>query len=188
MNKAAASDLDAKIQRGFYITVGCVIALPILIYGIFTKQYPTDPDFIYVPAPNLFAAKWEKVGESETFSQYLNKSKIIKNNDQTISVLVMRNFSSSKSKKDSFSTKPYRSEVASIEIDCFHKTFETTKIYLITGSFANGPLAEEPQEIFANPLPAKSGSVGLQLIDSACTAVNYSNPAKPSRINFMQDI
>ena len=88
MNKAATSDFDAKIQRGFYITIGCVIALPILIYGIFTKQYPTDPDFIYVPAPNLFAAKWEKVGESDTFSQYLNKSKIIKKDDQTISVLL----------------------------------------------------------------------------------------------------
>lgn len=188
MNKVAISDFDAKIARGFYITIGCVIALPVLIYGIFTKQYPTDPDFIYVPAPNLFAAKWEKVGESETFSQYLNKSKIIKNNDQTISVLVMRNFNPSKSKKDAFGTKLYRSEVASIEIDCFHQTFETTKIYLISGPFANGPLAAEPQNIYTNPHPAKSGSVDLQLIDSACSAVNYNNPAKPSRISFMQDI
>jgi hypothetical protein len=174
--------------KNIYLIIFAVFSIPSIVLGIFRNQYPIDPDIVYVKSPNLFAEKWEKVGATNEFSQYIVKSRVIKNDDLTITVSVMRNYSGIKRKvKDDIKTQ-YHSEVVNMDINCFHQTYKTNKTYLLSGYFANGSLIEEPQEDFSMPNRVNRGTIGESLIEIACQIANYQKSSKDAKIGFMQDI
>lgn len=56
-----------------------IFSAPILVLGIFKQFYPADPDVVFSKFPSLFPAKWEKISSSNTFSEFLDKTSVVRN-------------------------------------------------------------------------------------------------------------
>lgn len=159
-----------------------------MAYGVLQIAFPSDPDVVYVKSPSLFAAKWEKVASADDFSEYIDKSKVVRNTDMTITVVSMRNYSRPQSNKNDESIAQYKSEVLTETINCFNQTIETTKVYLIGDNFARGTIVEDPIEITSLPRSVMPASVGHSKVRIACEAADYSIKIKESKSDFMNNI
>lgn len=176
------------MYKTIFLTIGSICAMPFMAYGTLQLAFPSDPDVVYVKSPSLFAAKWEKVASADDFSEYIDKSKVVRNTDMTITVVSMRNYSQPQSNKNDESIVQYKSEVLNETIDCFNQTIETTKVYLIGDNFARGAIVEDPIEITSLPRSVRPASVGHSKVRIACELLKYTNESEPAKSDFMRNI
>jgi len=175
-------------MKSIYLTVGFLLCLPALVYAGFKQQFPSEPDIVYVKAPGLFAGKWDKVASSDEFTEYLNKHSVIGNEEMTVSAISMRQYSVVQVDKLDDVQLTYRSMVLYQTIDCFHQTISTTKVYLIAGSYANGPIAADPIELFETPRTVKPSSIAQSKINAACSSDARAKEAMPTKTSYMLNI
>lgn len=176
------------MYKTILLTIGSICTIPFMAYGALQLAFPSDPDIVYVKSPSLFAAKWEKVASADDFSEYIDKSKVIRNGDMTITTVSMRNYSRPQSNKNDESIVEYKSEVLTETIDCFNQTIETTKVYLIGENFARGAIVEDPIEITSLPRVVRPASVGHSKVRIACEVADYHDKTKQTKLDFMRNI
>jgi hypothetical protein len=175
-------------MRSIYLTVGFLLCLPALVYAGFKQQFPSEPDIVYVKAPGLFAGKWDKVGSSDDFTEYLNKPSLTVNEDMTISAISMRHYALVQADALDEVQITYKSKVLYQTINCFHQTITTTKVYLITGPYANGPIASDPVELYETPKAVRPGSIAQSKVDAICSIENKPKEAASTKAVYMQNI
>lgn len=175
-------------MKSIYLTVGFLLCLPALVYAGFKQQFPSEPDIVYVKAPGLFAGKWDKVASSDVFTEYLNKPSITANDDMTISAISMRHYAEVQVDKQDEVQVTYKSKVLYQTINCFHQTITTTKEYLITGPYGNGPIASDPIELYETPRTPRTNSIGESKINTICSSETKPKEAASTKAIYMRNI
>lgn len=171
-----------------YTTFAVLLLLPLIGFGALQKYYPSDPDLVHINQPNLFAGKWQKVGFSENFTEYIEPTKLERNRDFTIEIMTMRNYFKPQIDDFSDSKQSYYSHVSYETIDCFQQTISVSKIFLLSGHFAKGALIAEPVEPTWTPIHVSAGTVGLSKIQQACALANLNIEPHYFKSNFMNNI
>lgn len=162
--------------------------MPILVYVGFKQQFPIDPEAIYIKSPSLFSGKWERVGFSENFSEYVDPRKLEVNFDNTIDVVSMRNYLKPQLDESQEVAKAYKSAISYETVDCFNKTIVINKIYFMSERFSHGSLISEPLENPSRPIYVDIGSVGFNKIKRVCEMSNIYIDTKHTRTDFMSKI
>ena len=175
------------MKKLLYLTLTGVILTPYLAYSVIQAIDPSDPDFVYVKQPSLFAAKWQKVAYSENFSEYINPIKIEKNLDSTVEIVTMRNYFKKQIDNDDQNIV-YKSRVSYETIDCYNQTITVNKIFLLGDHFAGGSLVEEPIELIAKPIQVQSRSIGFSKVIKACEITNQNTDPQSIKNTFMNNI
>jgi len=176
------------MRKSLYITISSILLLPFLAYAAFQEVYPSDPDIIFVKEPNLFSGKWEKTASSDSFSEYVDPSKIDKNIDSTISVVIMRNYYKTQKDSDSDKNLAFKSQVSRETIDCFNQTISINKVYFLADHFAGGSLVDEPLEPISTPIRVQERTIGLSKIKKVCSVANMSPDPQYIKSYFMNNI
>jgi hypothetical protein len=165
-----------------------IFFFPILVYGAFINQHYSDPNVVYVKPPSLFSGKWEKIGSTDKFTEYFNTSKIFSDEDLLVEIVAMRHYSARQTDEIRNKEITYKSLVTYQTIDCFKETIKTTKIYLISGSFGNGPIVDEPFESLKSPRPVKLNSIGHSKIKTICEKASNLRNNEANKISSLEYI
>jgi hypothetical protein len=176
------------MNKSLYLSLAGIIITPYLAYSAIQVIEPSDPDFVYVKQPSLFAAKWQKVANSENFSEYIDPVKIEKNLDSTVEVVTMRNYYKTQIDNDDDKNITYKSYVSYETVDCFNQTITVNKIYLLGDHFAGGSLVEEPVEPLTKPIQVHSRSIGFSKIVKVCEIANQNTDSQYIKSSFMNNI
>lgn len=175
-------------MKSIYLTIGFILCLPALVYAGFKQQFPNDPDIVYVKAPGLFAGKWDKVASSDDFAEYLNTASITANEETTVTAISMRHYAEIQTDKLDDVEITYKSMVLHQTIDCFRQKIATNKVYLVTGSYANGPIAADPIELYENPRTVNPSSVAQSKIDVVCSSKAINKEGASTKSIYMHNI
>ena len=175
-------------MRSAYISIVAIFVVPILVYIGFKEQFPIDPESIYIKSPSLFSGKWERVGYSENFSEYVDPKRLEVNIDNTIEVVSMRNYLKPQLDEKREANNLYKSVISYETVDCFNKTIVVNKVYFMSERFSLGALVAEPVEISSRPIYVDVGSVGYNKISRVCQMSSIYIDPKHTRTNFMNNI
>jgi len=175
-------------MKSIYLTVGFLLCLPALVYAGFKQQFPSEPDIVYVKAPGLFAGKWDKVASSNDFTEYLNKSSVTATEEMTVTAISMRHYAEMQVDKQDEVQVTYKSMVLHQTIDCFHQTISTTKVYLITGPYGNGPIASDPIELYETPRTVRPTSIAQSKINAICSSETKPKEDASTKAIYMRNI
>lgn len=175
-------------MRSIYLTVGFLLCLPALVYAGFKQQFPNDPDIVYVKAPGLFAGKWDRVASTDDFTEYLSKPSITADEDMTVTAISMRHYAVVQVDKLDEVQVTYKSKVMHQTINCFHQTITTTKVYLITGPYGNGPIASDPIELYETPRAVRPTSIGQSKINAICSSETKPKEDTSTKAIYMRNI
>lgn len=176
------------MSKSLFITISTILLLPYLAYTGFQEIYPSDPDIVYVKQPNLFSGKWEKTASSDSFSEYIDPTKIEKNIDSTIDIVVMRNYYKVQKNSDSDKNLIFKSQVNNETIDCFNQTVIVNKMYFLGDHFAGGSLVDEPLEPISTPIRVQERTIGLSKIKKVCALANIGLDNQFIKSHFMNNI
>lgn len=176
------------MKKTLYLSLTGIFITPYLAYLAIQAIEPSDPYYVYVKQPSLFAAKWQKVAHSENFSEYINPVKIEKNLDSTVEVVTMRNYYKIQSNNDDDKNITYKSHVSYETVDCFNQTITVNKIYLLGDHFAGGSLVDEPVEPLTKPIQVHSRSIGFSKIVKVCEIANQNTDTQHIKSSFMNNI
>jgi hypothetical protein len=176
------------MSKSLFITISSILLLPYLAYTAFQEVYPSDPDIVFVKEPNLFSGKWEKTASSDSFSEYVDPSKIEKNFDSTIDVVIMRNYYKTQKNSDSDKNLAFMSQVNRETIDCFNQTIIVNKMYFLGDHFAGGSLVDEPIEPISTPIRVQERTIGLSKIKKVCSMANMGPDPQYIKSYFMHNI
>lgn len=176
------------MKKSLYLSFSAILITPYLAYLAMQAISSSDPDFVYVNEPSLFAAKWEKVASSNEFTEYLDPTRIDKNIDETVEIISMRNYFKKQFEIDSDKKSAYKSHVTHETIDCFNQTITVNKIYHLSDHFAGGSLVEDPIEPLSHPIKVNARSVGFSKIRVVCALANRNSDQQYIKSNFMNNI
>jgi hypothetical protein len=176
------------MKKSIFITISFILILPYLAYVGLQAIYPSDPDIVYVKQPNLFSGTWEKTASSDSFSEYIDRTKIEKNIDSTVDVVVMRNYYKLQKDLDSDKNLIFKSQVSNETIDCFNQTIIVNKMYFLGEHFAGGSLVDEPIEPLSTPIRVQERTIGLSKLKKVCSLANMGSDAQFIKSYFMNNI
>lgn len=176
------------MKKSLYITLAIISATPVFGYVALQALYPSDPDLIYIKQPSLFSGAWQKVANSDNFSEYIEPQKIEKNLDSTVQIVTMRNYFKPQFDNDGNQKSGYKSQVSYETIDCFNQTVTVNKMYQLSDHFTKGSLIDEPIELTATPIRVNPHSVGFIKIRKICELSNLSADPQYIKSNFMNNI
>jgi len=171
-----------------YTVIGIILILPMLAFGALQKYYPNDPDIIYIKEPSLFSGKWQKVGSSDNFSEYLEPNKMEVSLDSTIEIITMRNYYKPQLDDDSNKSLIYKSAISYETINCFNQTVTVSKIYQLSDHFSRGSLISEPIEPILKPIYVNANSIGFSKIRKVCELTNQAIDPRHIKSSFMNNI
>lgn len=175
------------MKKTLYLSLAIILVTPYLAYSAMQAIDPSDPDFVYVSKPSLFAAKWQKVANSENFSEYINPEKIEINIDLTVDVVTMRNYFKSQIDADGEGVA-YKSQVSYETVDCFNQTITINKMFLLGGHFSSGPLVEDPIEPLSKPISVNARSIGFRKVLKVCEIAHQHTDPQYIKSSFMNNI
>lgn len=171
-----------------YTVIGIILVLPMLAFGALQKYYPNDPDIIYIKEPSLFSGKWQKVGSSDNFSEYIEPNKMEANLDSTIEIITMRNYYRPQLDDDSNKNLIYKSAISYETINCFNQTVTVSKIYQLSDHFSGGSLVIDPIEPILKPIHVNANSIGFSKIRKVCELRNQAIDPQHIKSSFMNNI
>lgn len=135
----------------------------------------------------IFSGKWEKVGASAGFTDYVNLSKVEKNFDGSYSVLSMRNYKDTQTEKDGDQTIKFMSMVSKYIVDRSNETIEVLTVYKTIENYGRGALAREPADLNYIPVKVRSDTIGGLKLQKICSEVDKLRN-ELSVIQFTNDI
>lgn len=175
-------------MKSIYLTLLGICGIPLVMYGALQTQFPEDPDLVFINQPSVFAGKWEKAGNSENFTDYINPKKIEETFDQTVDIVTLRNYHNTKLEKIEDDSISYRSHITFESINCFRQTITINKTYFFSGKFGTGSLVAEPIETYSKPINVSEGSVGFRKVKKVCELANVSKDSNYIKSRFLKFI
>ena len=176
------------MKKSIFLTISVIVLAPYFAYLGLQAIDPAGPDVVYVKRPSLFAGKWEKTGNSNNFTEYVDKSKLEVNLDATINIVSMRNYFKVQLLDDDDDSSRYKSQVSHETVDCFNQTIIVNKRYFLADNFAAGSLIEDPIELISKPIQLREQSVGLSKVKAVCKIANQDADGAYVKSSFMNNI
>jgi len=158
-----------KGLSSIWITVVAILATPATAYFIFHYKYAYDPDVVYSEPVTGFRLAWEKVAEADDFTEYMEKSKTIRNADGTMSIMVLRNYSSPQTSKNE---KTYRSKLMIEEIDCSSELLLANQALLYDSEYGKGKVIESQNTASRLPIRIQPSSIAWAKYGAVCDATS----------------
>ncbi len=159
-------DVSFKSIWWVLVSMGVLILLPVVTcYGVH-EFYASAPEIVYYQRLNEPNAKWQKVGETDDFAEYLDPDQIIEKNETTFQVVVMRNYFDSQLGAEELD---YFSKILEEEIDCVNRTIKPKRVTFFKEKLAKGDFSNGPFAMRANAFHVSPKSVGNRKIKFVCS-------------------
>jgi len=156
-----------KKIKSVWLIIGLVAITPSIAYLGFHSKYVYDPDVVYSEPMTGFRLAWEKVAEADDFTEYMEKSKTVRNSDGTMSIMVLRNYSSQQTSKND---NTYRSKLMIEEIDCSSESLLANQALLYDAEFGKGKVVESQNTASRLPIKIKPSSIAWAKYGAVCDA------------------
>jgi hypothetical protein len=161
------AEITFKSTRWVLISVAAIFVIPVAAYFGIHEIYTTSPEIVYYQRLNQPNAKWEKIGETDDFAEYVDPDRIIEKNETTFHVMAMRNYFDSQNGAEDLD---YYSTILAQEIDCVHRTIKPRRITFFKEKFAKGDYSEGPFAIRSKAFNVSPQSVGSRKIEYVCSS------------------
>ena len=156
-----------KPFRWVLASMSMIFVTPISAYYGIHSIYKSSPDIVYYQRLNETNAKWEKIGESNDFAEYVDPGQIIEKHESIFYIVAMRNYFDSQKGAEELS---YFSKIIEEEIDCVNRSIKPKQVTffkekLAKGNFSEGPFAMRGDAFYASP-----NSIANRKIEYICNA------------------
>jgi hypothetical protein len=159
-------NISFKSVWWIFASMGVLFLLPVVsCYGIH-EIYATAPEIVYYQRGNEINAKWQKVGETDDFAEYVDPDRIIERSEATFQIVVMRNYFDSQPGAEELD---YFSKILEEDIDCVNRTIRPKKVTYFKEKLAKGDFSDGPFAMRANAFHVSPKSVGNRKIEFVCS-------------------
>lgn len=140
--------------------------LPPATYYYVHNLYAGSPDIVYYQRVNDSNAKWQKVGETDDFAEYVDADQIIEKSESIYYVVAMRNYFDSQNGAEELE---YFSKVFEEEINCVNRTIKPKRVTFYKEGLAKGDFSDGPFALWGNAFHVSPKSVGNRKIEFVCS-------------------
>ena len=160
------TEITFKSIRWVLISIAIVFSIPVVAYYGIHELYATAPNIVYYQRLNESNARWERVGETDDFAEYLDPDQIIAKDDAIFYVVAMRNYFDTQKGAEELE---YFSKILEEEIDCVNRTIKPKQVTFFKDKLAKGDFSEGPFAMRANAFHVSPKSVGNRKIEYVCS-------------------
>jgi len=165
-------NISIKSSWWVFASVGVLFLLPVVsFYGIH-EIYATAPEIVYYQRANEINAKWQKVGETDDFAEYVDPDRIIERSETTFQIVVMRNYFDSQLGAEELD---YFSKILEEDIDCVNRTIKPKQVTYFKEKLAKGDFSDGPFAMRANAFHVSPKSVGNRKVEFVCSTRENKN-------------
>lgn len=148
-----------------------------LSFAAFINSLPVDafvndPDEIPYQIPKGQYSKWERLGETDNCTEYVDPKRIQEVNHGIFDIVIMRSYSHSKKAVDE---GVYFSKVIEEQINCHKGTIAYKRQTFYTSKYAKGLVAKGPLEMRGNSFEVSRKSIGARKNEFICEDLFDSN-------------
>jgi hypothetical protein len=165
-------NISIKSSWWVFTSVGVLFLLPaVSFYGVH-EIYATAPEIVYYQRANEINAKWQKVGETDDFAEYVDPDRIIERSETTFQIVVMRNYFDSQLGAEELD---YFSKILEEDIDCVNRTIKPKQVTYFKEKLAKGDFSDGPFAMRANAFHVSPKSVGNRKVEFVCSTRENKN-------------
>lgn len=127
--------------------------------------FTDDPDQISYQISKGRYSKWERLGETDNFSEYVDVDRVEEVKHGVFNIVIMRSYSQSQKAVDE---GVYFSKVIEEQINCHKRTIANKRETFYTSKYAKGRVAKGPFDMRGNAFEVSKKSIGARKIDFIC--------------------
>ncbi len=131
--------------------------------------FTDDPDEISYRISKGQYSKWERLGETDNFTEYVDVDRVREVSHGLFDIVIMRSYVQSQKAIDE---GVYFSKVIEEQINCHKRTIAHKTETFYSSKYAKGRVAKGPFDMRGNAFEVSRKSIGARKIDFICEELN----------------
>ena len=141
------------------------LSLATYINSLPADSFTDDPDEISYQISKGQYSKWERLGETDNFTEYVDVKRVQEVNHGIFDIVIMRSYSYSKKAVDE---GVYFSKVIEEQINCHDGTIAHKRQTFYSSKYGKGLVAKGPLEMRGNAFEVSRKSIGARKVEFIC--------------------
>lgn len=162
----------ATIKWQLLVVFAFCLSMATYVNSLPVDTFTDDPDQIPYQISKDLYSKWERLGETDNFTEYVDIDRVKEVSHGVFDIVIMRSYSQSKKAVDE---GVYFSKVVEEQINCHKETIAPKRETFYTSKYAKGRVAKGPFEMRGNAFEVSPKTIGARKIEFVCNELLDGN-------------
>lgn len=166
--------IDGLLAIKWQILIAFAVGMSLTAYvnSLPVDAFTDDPDQISYRISKDIYSKWERLGETDNFTEYVDIDRVKEVSHGVFDIVIMRSYSHSKKAVDE---GVYFSKVVEEQVNCHKETIAPKRETFYTSKYAKGRVAKGPFEMRGNAFEVSPKTIGARKIEFVCNELLDGN-------------